>query len=660
MSDFEVVSKFDVTGDQPKAIDDLCRGIDSNYDYQTLLGVTGSGKTFTMAKVIERLQRPALIIAHNKTLVAQLYEEFREFFPNNAVEYFVSYYDYYQPEAYIPRTDTFIEKDSSINKEIDRMRHSATRALFSRRDVLIVASVSCIYGLGEPEEYYRAIANVKKGEKRSLRNLINALIAMQYERNDYDLNRGTFRVRGDTVDIIPSYDDSVLRISMFGDEIDDISHVDYVTGEIIEKFDSLEIYPAKHFVTSKEKTQLAISSIENELTSRLEELKSSGKILEAARLEQRTLFDLEMMRQVGYCSGIENYSRHLSGRGVGSTPWTLMHYLAEDVLIFVDESHMTIPQIRGMYQGDMSRKNTLVQHGFRLPSALDNRPLNFNEFESLNNQTIYVSATPGPYELGQSKQITEQIIRPTGLIDPGIIVRPTFGQIDDLLAELRSRIDIGQRTLITTLTKRMAEELSEYLVESNIRACYLHSDINTFERNGILRDLRLGVFDVVVGINLLREGLDLPEVSLVVILDADKEGYLRSNTALIQMIGRAARHENGLVIMYADNKTASMDKAIFETNRRRLIQENHNVKYGITPVGIKKEVRDTGIYKLSVLSDDVTVVDYVGMPRNALIKVSKSMQKEMKQAAEKLDFEQAVQLRDQIGKIRLYIEKIKS
>jgi len=660
MSDFEVVSKFDVTGDQPKAIDDLCRGIDSNYDYQTLLGVTGSGKTFTMAKVIERLQRPALIIAHNKTLVAQLYEEFREFFPNNAVEYFVSYYDYYQPEAYIPRTDTFIEKDSSINKEIDRMRHSATRALFSRRDVLIVASVSCIYGLGEPEEYYRAIANVKKGEKRSLRNLINALIAMQYERNDYDLNRGTFRVRGDTVDIIPSYDDSVLRISMFGDEIDDISHVDYVTGEIIEKFDSLEIYPAKHFVTSKEKTQLAISSIENELTSRLEELKSSGKILEAARLEQRTLFDLEMMRQVGYCSGIENYSRHLSGRGVGSTPWTLMHYLAEDVLIFVDESHMTIPQIRGMYQGDMSRKNTLVQHGFRLPSALDNRPLNFNEFESLNNQTIYVSATPGPYELGQSKQITEQIIRPTGLIDPGIIVRPTFGQIDDLLAELRSRIDIGQRTLITTLTKRMAEELSEYLVESNIRACYLHSDINTFERNGILRDLRLGVFDVVVGINLLREGLDLPEVSLVVILDADKEGYLRSNTALIQMIGRAARHENGLVIMYADNKTASMDKAIFETNRRRLIQENHNVKYGITPVGIKKEVRDTGIYKLSVLSDDVTVVDYVGMPRNALIKVSKSMQKEMKQAAEKLDFEQAAQLRDQIGKIRSYIEKIKS
>ena len=660
MSDFEVVSKFDVTGDQPKAIDDLCRGIDSNYDYQTLLGVTGSGKTFTMAKVIERLQRPALIIAHNKTLVAQLYEEFREFFPNNAVEYFVSYYDYYQPEAYIPRTDTFIEKDSSINKEIDRMRHSATRALFSRRDVLIVASVSCIYGLGEPEEYYRAIANVKKGEKRSLRNLINALIAMQYERNDYDLNRGTFRVRGDTVDIIPSYDDSVLRISMFGDEIDDISHVDYVTGEIIEKFDSLEIYPAKHFVTSKEKTQLAISSIENELTSRLEELKSSGKILEAARLEQRTLFDLEMMRQVGYCSGIENYSRHLSGRGVGSTPWTLMHYLAEDVLIFVDESHMTIPQIRGMYQGDMSRKNTLVQHGFRLPSALDNRPLNFNEFESLNNQTIYVSATPGPYELGQSKQITEQIIRPTGLIDPGIIVRPTFGQIDDLLAELRSRIDIGQRTLITTLTKRMAEELSEYLVESNIRACYLHSDINTFERNGILRDLRLGVFDVVVGINLLREGLDLPEVSLVVILDADKEGYLRSNTALIQMIGRAARHENGLVIMYADNKTASMDKAIFETNRRRLIQENHNVKYGITPVGIKKEVRDTGIYKLSVLSNDDTVVDYAGMPRNVLIKVSKSMQKEMKQAAEKLDFEQAVQLRDQIGKIRLYIEKIKS
>jgi len=660
MSDFEVVSKFDVTGDQPKAIDDLCRGIDSNYDYQTLLGVTGSGKTFTMAKVIERLQRPALVIAHNKTLVAQLYEEFREFFPNNAVEYFVSYYDYYQPEAYIPRTDTFIEKDSSINKEIDRMRHSATRALFSRRDVLIVASVSCIYGLGEPEEYYRAIANVKKGEKRSLRNLINALIAMQYERNDYDLNRGTFRVRGDTVDIIPSYDDSVLRISMFGDEIDDISHVDYVTGEIIEKFDSLEIYPAKHFVTSKEKTQLAISSIENELTSRLEELKSSGKILEAARLEQRTLFDLEMMRQVGYCSGIENYSRHLSGRGVGSTPWTLMHYLAEDVLIFVDESHMTIPQIRGMYQGDMSRKNTLVQHGFRLPSALDNRPLNFNEFESLNNQTIYVSATPGPYELGQSKQITEQIIRPTGLIDPGIIVRPTFGQIDDLLAELRSRIDIGQRTLITTLTKRMAEELSEYLVESNIRACYLHSDINTFERNGILRDLRLGVFDVVVGINLLREGLDLPEVSLVVILDADKEGYLRSNTALIQMIGRAARHENGLVIMYADNKTASMDKAIFETNRRRLIQENHNVKYGITPVGIKKEVRDTGIYKLSVLSNDDTVVDYAGMPRNVLIKVSKSMQKEMKQAAEKLDFEQAVQLRDQIGKIRLYIEKIKS
>ena len=435
MSIFQVVSKFDITGDQPKAIDNLCTGIDSNHDYQTLLGVTGSGKTFTMAKVIEKLQRPALVIAHNKTLAAQLYEEFREFFPYNAVEYFVSYYDYYQPEAYIPRTDTYIEKDSSINEEIDRMRHSVTRSLFSRNDVLIVASVSCIYGLGEPEEYYRAVANVTKGEKRSLRNLINALVAMQYDRNDYDLNRGTFRVRGDTIDIIPSYDDTVIRISMFGDEIDDISHVDYVTGEIIEKFNSLEIYPAKHFVTSEEKMEIAISSIESELKERLNELKSSGKILEAARLEQRTSFDLEMMRQVGYCSGIENYSRHLSGRGVGTTPWTLMHYLSEDVLIFIDESHMTIPQIRGMYRGDMSRKTTLVQHGFRLPSALDNRPLNFNEFENLNNQTVFVSATPGPYEIDNSKQLVEQIIRPTGLLDPEIIVRPTYGQIDDLLVK---------------------------------------------------------------------------------------------------------------------------------------------------------------------------------------------------------------------------------
>ena len=660
MSIFQVVSKFDITGDQPKAIDNLCIGIDSNHDYQTLLGVTGSGKTFTMAKVIEKLQRPALVIAHNKTLAAQLYEEFREFFPYNAVEYFVSYYDYYQPEAYIPRTDTYIEKDSSINEEIDRMRHSVTRSLFSRNDVLIVASVSCIYGLGEPEEYYRAVANVTKGEKRSLRNLINALVAMQYDRNDYDLNRGTFRVRGDTIDIIPSYDDTVIRISMFGDEIDDISHVDYVTGEIIEKFNSLEIYPAKHFVTSEEKMEIAISSIESELKEHLNELKSSGKILEAARLEQRTSFDLEMMRQAGYCSGIENYSRHLSGRGVGTTPWTLMHYLSEDVLIFIDESHMTIPQIRGMYRGDMSRKTTLVQHGFRLPSALDNRPLNFNEFENLNNQTVFVSATPGPYEIDNSKQLVEQIIRPTGLLDPEIIVRPTYGQIDDLLTELRSRISIGQRSLITTLTKRMAEELSEYLAESNIRVHYLHSDIDTLERNGILRDLRLGVFDVVVGINLLREGLDLPEVSLVAILDADKEGYLRSDSALIQTIGRAARHENGLVIMYADKKTRSMDKAIIETNRRREIQEKYNIDHGITPVGIKKEIRDTGIYSSTIVKEDESVEDYVGMPRDILLKVSKSMQKEMKNAAEKLDFERAAQLRDQIGKMRSYMEKIKS
>ena len=660
MSIFQVVSKFDITGDQPKAIDNLCIGIDSNHDYQTLLGVTGSGKTFTMAKVIEKLQRPALVIAHNKTLAAQLYEEFREFFPYNAVEYFVSYYDYYQPEAYIPRTDTYIEKDSSINEEIDRMRHSVTRSLFSRNDVLIVASVSCIYGLGEPEEYYRAVANVTKGEKRSLRNLINALVAMQYDRNDYDLNRGTFRVRGDTIDIIPSYDDTVIRISMFGDEIDDISHVDYVTGEIIEKFNFLEIYPAKHFVTSEEKMEIAISSIESELKERLNELKSSGKILEAARLEQRTSFDLEMMRQAGYCSGIENYSRHLSGRGIGTTPWTLMHYLSEDVLIFIDESHMTIPQIRGMYRGDMSRKTTLVQHGFRLPSALDNRPLNFNEFENLNNQTVFVSAPPGPYEIDNSKQLVEQIIRPTGLLDPEIIVRPTYGQIDDLLTELRSRISIGQRSLITTLTKRMAEELSEYLAESNIRVHYLHSDIDTLERNGILRDLRLGVFDVVVGINLLREGLDLPEVSLVAILDADKEGYLRSDSALIQTIGRAARHENGLVIMYADKKTRSMDKAIFETNRRREIQEKYNIDHGITPVGIKKEIRDTGIYSSTIVKEDESVEDYVGMPRDILLKVSKSMQKEMKNAAEKLDFERAAQLRDQIGKMRSYMEKIKS
>jgi excinuclease ABC subunit B len=652
MPSFKIVSDFGLTGDQPQAVEKLVKGLKQNYKKQTLLGVTGSGKTFTMANVIERVQRPTLVIAHNKTLAAQLCSEFRDFFPENAVEYFVSYYDYYQPEAYIPRTDTYIEKETDINEEIDKLRHASTRALFMRRDVIIVASVSCIYGLGEPSEYYSFVLSLKKGEKRSRDRIVRQLVDMQYQRNDIDFTRGRFRIRGDTLEIQPAYEDIAVRILFWGDEIERIQEIDPLTGELLADREQIDIYPAKHFVTSYEKLMAAITDIQAELEQRLAELKSQGKLLEAQRLEARTNYDIEMLRETGYCSGVENYSRHLARRPAGSPPWTLLDYFPEDFLLFTDESHMSLPQIRGMYHGDISRKQTLVDYGFRLPSALDNRPLNFNEFEKRINQVIYVSATPAPYEYEHSAQIAEQIIRPTGLLDPTIEVKPTKGQVDDLLDQIKTRTGRGERCLVTTLTKRMAEQLADYLLEMGIKTHYLHSEIETLERIEILRDLRLGVYDVVVGINLLREGLDLPEVSLVAILDADKEGYLRSEGALIQTMGRAARHIDGHVIMYADTITESMRRAIDETNRRRKIQMSYNQEHGITPQGIKKAIR--GITdQLKVLAESraqYTVA--TGIPKDEIARLIKNLESQMKAAAKNLEFEKAALMRDQIIELR--------
>jgi len=654
MPQFKIVSDFRMTGDQPQAVDKLVEGLEKGYKHQTLLGVTGSGKTFTMANVIERVQRPTLVICHNKTLAAQLSSEFKEFFPDNAVEYFVSYYDYYQPEAYIPRTDTYIEKDADINEEIDKLRHAATRALFERRDVLIVASVSCIYGLGEPEEYRGFVASLKRGEHYGRQLLLRQLVDMQYGRNELDLARGNFRIRGDTLEIQPAYEELALRIDFFGDDIERIVSLDPLTGEILSEMDEVNIYPAKHFVTSHDKMEKAIEAIKQELAERLKELNAQGKVLEAARLEARTNYDLEMLQEAGYCSGVENYSRHLAGRPPGSSPWTLLDYFPKDFLLFIDESHMTLPQIRGMFHGDRSRKETLVEYGFRLPSALDNRPLDFNEFQERVNQVVFTSATPAPYEYERSQQVVEQLVRPTGLLEPTIEVKPTKGQIDDLLEQIRSRVEKGSRCLVTTLTKRMAEELADYLAETGIKTHYLHSEVDTLERVEILRDLRLGVYDVVVGINLLREGLDLPEVSLVAILDADKEGFLRSRWSLIQTMGRAARHIDGHVIMYADTVTKSMQEAIDETVRRRKIQEDFNREHGITPQGIRKAIRDiTERVKAAAVAEKRAA--YTVEPpatREATIRLIKDLETQMKQAARALEFEKAALLRDRIIELR--------
>jgi len=653
MPDFALAADFKMTGDQPRAVQRLVNGLREGLGQQTLMGVTGSGKTFTMANIIQEVQRPTLVIAHNKTLAAQLASEFRDFFPQNAVEYFVSYYDYYQPEAYVPQTDTYVEKDSSINDELDKLRLSATYSLMTRRDVLIVASVSCIYGLGDPEDYFNLVASVKVGEIRDRSRLLRQLVDMQYERNDYELARGKFRIRGDTLEIVPAYEEIAVRIQFFGDEVERIVQVDPLTGEFLGQLEEAAIYPAKHFVTSKERLELAIVDIGVELEERLKELRDQGKVLEAARLESRTHYDVEMLQETGFCSGVENYARHLSRRGPGTAPWTLLDYFPDDYLLFVDESHMTLPQIRGMYRGDMSRKQTLVDYGFRLPSALDNRPLNFEEFEQHINQIVFVSATPGPYEMEHSPIVVEQVIRPTGLLDPTIEVKPTTGQIDDLLLQIRLRVEEGQRCLVTTLTKRMAEELADYLSEMGVRNHYLHSDIQTLERIEILRDLRLGVYDVIVGINLLREGLDLPEVSLVAILDADKEGYLRSTTSLIQTVGRAARHASGHVIMYADRITDSMKRAIDETYRRRDIQDAHNREHGIEPKSIQKEVHDIteGIRGIAETRSSYRVMRQ-DLSRDDMFRVVKDLEAQMKDAAHNLQFEKAAQLRDEMYELR--------
>jgi excinuclease ABC subunit B len=652
MPEFKLFSDFQPTGDQPTAIEKLVEGIHQGYKHQTLLGATATGKTYVMAEVIERLQRPTLVLAHNKTLAAQLYSEFREFFPHNAVEYFVSYYDYYQPEAYVPQHDLYIEKDASINDEIDRLRLAATSSLFSRHDVVIVASVSCIYGIGDPEEYGKVVINLHRGESRRRDKVLRHLVDIHYERNDLDLARGRFRVRGDTLEVFPAYSDLAYRVEFWGDEIDRITEIEPLTGEVLTEHQAIAIYPAKHFITPQEKLTLALRDIEIELEERLAELQAQGKLLEAQRLGQRTKYDLEMLREVGYCAGIENYSRHLSQRPPGSPPWTLLDYFPDDFLLFVDESHMTIPQVRGMYHGDMSRKNTLVEYGFRLPSALDNRPLSFKEFEKRINQVIYTSATPGPYELEHSAQVVEQIIRPTGLVDPEVTVKPVKGQIDDLIHQIDLRVKQGERALVTTLTKRMAEDLADYLAEMGIKVHYLHSEIQTIERVEILRDLRLGVYDVVVGINLLREGLDLPEVSLVAILDADKEGFLRSDQALIQTIGRAARHVNGQVIMYADGLTDSMKRAIDETNRRRSIQVAHNVEHDIEPRSIVKEVRDLTDRVRTVAEERAEYRVPAAIPKHELAHLIKELDKQMKAAAQALEFEKAALLRDQIFDLR--------
>src|SRR5690625_4799624 len=658
---FDLVSSYSPAGDQPKAIAALVEGIHDGLAHQTLLGVTGSGKTFTVANVIQQIQRPTIVMAPNKTLAAQLYSEFKEFFPHNAVEYFVSYYDYYQPEAYVPSTDTYIEKDSSINDEIDKLRHSATSALFERRDVLIVASVSCIYGLGSPEEYREQVISLRTGMEIERDQLLRALVDVQYERNDIDFKRGTFRVRGDIVEIIPaSREADVIRIEFFGDEIDRIREVDALTGELIGDREHVAIFPASHFVTREDKMKIAIRNIEQELEERLKELRAENKLLEAQRLEQRTNYDLEMMREMGFCSGIENYSRHLTLREPGSTPYTLLDFFPEDFLIIIDESHATLPQVRGMFNGDRARKQMLVDHGFRLPSALDNRPLKFEEFEKKINQVIYVSATPGPYELEHTKEMVEQIIRPTGLLDPEVEVRPVEGQIDDLISEIDKRIERDERVLITTLTKRMSEDLTDYLKELDYKVAYLHSEVKTLERIEIIRDLRLKKYDVLVGINLLREGLDIPEVSLVAILDADKEGFLRSERSLIQTMGRAARNENGHVIMYADKITPSMQVAIDETNRRREIQEAHNKKFGIVPKTIKKDIREL-IRAIHVAEEegeyeDTRLTDILKLPKKERIETIERMEEEMRQAARDLQFERATELRDLIFELKVEME----
>src|SRR6202790_2532559 len=648
MPEFKVEAPFSPTGDQPDAIMKLVEGINRGSKMQTLLGVTGSVKTYTVAKIIEQVQKPTLVLAPNKTLAAQLYSEYKEFFPNNAVEYFVSYYDYYQPEAYIPRSDTYVEKESMINEEIEKLRLSATRSLFERRDVLIVASVSCIYGLGSPEEYGEVVLTLKVGEERRRDKILRHLTDIQYERNDANFIRGRFRVRGDVLEIFPAYEDVAVRIEFFGDEIERMTEIDPLTGEVLGKRQRLDIYPAKHWVTTQERLNKSIELIEVELEELLAELESEGKLLEAARLRQRTNFDIEMLRETGFCSGVENYSRHLAGRGAGEQPWTLLDYLPDDYLLVVDESHVALPQVRGMFAGDRSRKQVLVDYGFRLPSAIDNRPLTFNEFEQQIDRALFVSATPGPYEYEHSDAVVEQVIRPTGLLDPQISVRPTKGQIDDLLTETRQRVTKGQRVLVTTLTKKMAEDLADYMQELSIKVHYLHSEIDTIERIEILRDLRLGVYDVVVGINLLREGLDLPEVSLVAILDADKEGFLRSANSLIQIVGRAARHIEGSVIMYADRETRSMQLALSETNRRRSLQTAFNESHHITPRGIKKDVKTlseriramSGV-KAEVSDGKALSEALAGIPRDEAVRLIKDLESQMRSAAKQLEFEKA-------------------
>ena len=648
MPEFELVSDFAPTGDQPQAIDALVRGIQAEDRYQTLKGVTGSGKTFVMANIIQAVQRPTLVIAHNKTLAAQLYSEFREFFPHNAVAYFVSYYDYYQPEAYIPRTDTYIEKDAQINEEIDRMRLAATSALFSRRDVVIVASVSCIYGLGDPETYGQVVIELARGETVPRNKLLRHLVSIFYERNDAVLSPGRFRVRGDTIEVMPAYGETVYRLEFWGDTLDRMTEVDALTGELLSEHSALSIFPAKHFITPQERIGEALEAIEAELETELVRLRNEEKLLEAQRLEQRTRYDIEMLREMGYCSGIENYSRHLSQRQAGEPPWTLLDYFPADYLMFIDESHMTVPQVRGMYNGDRARKQVLVEFGFRLPSAMDNRPLTFAEFEDHVNQCVFVSATPREYEEQVSARVVEQVVRPTGLVDPEVIVRPIKGQIDDLIDELRTVTRRGERALVTTLTKRMAEDLSDYLAEAGFSVHYLHSEVATIERVDILRDLRGGVYDVIVGVNLLREGLDLPEVSLVAILDADKEGFLRSDNSLIQTIGRAARNVNGRVVMYADVMTDSMRRAIDETDRRREIQEEYNRAHAITPATIIKEIYSLTNSLHMAAEDKASYHAGAALPQDEAEHILSVLEEEMKTAARNLEFEKAALLRDQI------------
>jgi excinuclease ABC subunit B len=667
MPEFKVQSPFVPTGDQPTAIETIVNSLNAGNRYTTLLGATGTGKTYTMAKVIERTQRPTLVMAHNKTLAAQLYSEFKEFFPENAVEYFVSYYDYYQPEAYVPRFDLYIEKDSSINDEIDRLRLAATSSLMSRRDVVIVASVSCIYGIGNPEDYGRFVVQLKKGEVRRRDVVLRMLVAIQYERNDVNLSRGKFRVRGDTLEVQPAYSDSAYRIEFFGDQVERLTEIDILTGELLQVLDEIEIYPAKHFITPQEKLQAAIKNIEVELDERIRFFKENDKLLEAQRVEQRVRYDLEMLREVGYTSGIENYSRLLDGRPAGTPPFTLLDYFPDDFLLILDESHMTIPQIGGMYNGDRSRKQVLVDYGFRLPSALDNRPLKFEEFEQRFRQALFSSATPGPFEAQHAVVVAEQIIRPTAIVDPIVEVKPVKGQVDDLIAQVRERVSRGERVLVTTLTKRMAEDLAEYLQEIGVKVQYLHSEVQTVERVEILRDLRLGQYDVVVGINLLREGLDLPEVSLVAILDADKEGFLRSTTSLIQTIGRAARHVNGKVIMYADTMTDSMKRAIEETERRRKKQTDFNQAHGIEPQQIYKAVHDL-TDRVKMVSDNKAKygegqaseegISMRDLPKPEAHRLLTELEKQMKQAAKDLEFEKAAMLRDQIFELRQRINDI--